>query len=126
MQHAHMSFYVVAESEDKFKTWMQAQLQPAAIPADPALQRGQQAFLNYECIFCHQIRGTTAAGHNGPDLTHFGSRQSLAAGTLPNTMGNLAGWIVNPQTIKPGNHMATIAVNPDDLQPLIGYLESLK
>jgi len=41
-------------------------------------------------------------------------------------MGNLAGWIVNPQSVKPGNHMATIAVNPDDLQPLIQYLESLK
>ncbi len=126
LQHAHMSFYVIAEPEQKFERWMNAQLQPASPPSDPVLLHGQQAFLNYACIFCHQIRGTTAAGQNAPDLTHFGSRLSIAAGTLPNNLGNLAGWIVNPQSIKPGNHMATIAVHPDDLQPLIQYLESLK
>ena len=59
-------------------------------------------------------------------MTHFGSRKTIAAGTLPNTPGNLGGWIVNPQQIKPGNHMATIAVKSEDLQPLIDYLESLK
>jgi cytochrome c oxidase subunit 2 len=126
LQHAHMSFYVVAEPEDKFRSWMQAQLQPAPSPADPVLLQGQQIFLNYECVYCHQIRGTTASGQNGPDLTHFGSRRSLAAGALPNSMGNLGGWIVNPQRVKPGTHMATIAVKPDDLQPLLQYLESLK
>lgn len=126
LQHAHMAFYVIAEPQAKFEAWMQAQLQPASTPTDPLLVQGQQTFINYECVYCHQIRGTTAAGHNGPDLTHFGSRRSIAAGTLPNTMGNLSGWLVNPQTIKPGNHMATIAVNHNDLQPLIQYLESLK
>jgi cytochrome c oxidase subunit 2 len=126
LQHAHMAFYIVAEPEDKFKAWMQAQLQPAVAPATPALAQGQQNFLNYACVYCHQIRGTTASGTNGPDLTHFGSRRTIAAGTLPNTPGNLGGWIVNPQSIKPGNHMATIAVKPDDLQPMIQYLESLK
>jgi cytochrome c oxidase subunit II len=117
---------VIAEPEEKFKAWMQSQLQPAAPPSDPVLQHGQQTFLNYECVFCHQIRGTTAAGQNAPDLTHFGSRRSIAAGTMPNNLGNLSGWLVNPQRIKPGNHMATIAVNSEDLQPLAQYLESLK
>jgi cytochrome c oxidase subunit II len=45
---------------------------------------------------------------------------------MPNNLGNLTGWLVNPQRIKPGNHMATIAVNAQDLQPLAQYLESLK
>ena len=126
LQHAHMAFYVIAEPEDKFKAWMQAQLQPAVAPATPVLQQGQQNFLNYACVYCHQIRGTTASGQNAPDLTHFGSRRTIAAGTLPNTPGNLAGWIVNPQSIKPGTHMATLAVKPEDLQPMIQYLESLK
>ena len=121
-----MSFYVIAEPEAKFNAWMQAQLQPAPVPVDPVIAQGQQTFLNYQCVYCHQIRGTTAAGQNAPDLTHFGSRRTIAAGTLPNNLGNLAGWIVNPQSIKPGNHMATIAVKPADLQPLIVYLESLK
>ena len=126
LQHAHMSVWVVAEPGDKFQAWFNSQLQPAPAPTDPVLQRGQQVFLNYACVYCHTIRGTTAAGQNGPDLTHFGTRQGLAANTLPNSMGNLGGWIVNPQSVKPGNHMATIAVNPDDLQPLLQYLQSLK
>jgi cytochrome c oxidase subunit II len=126
LQHAHMSLWVVAEPQDKFKAWMDAQLQPAAVPSDPERQRGQQVFMNHACIFCHQIRGTTAGGQNAPDLTHFASRRGIAANTLPNTKGNLAGWILDPQSVKPGNHMATITVDSSELQPLIEYLESLK
>jgi cytochrome c oxidase subunit 2 len=126
LQHAHMILYVIAEPQDKFDAWFKQQLQPAAAPSDATQQRGQQVFLNYACVFCHQVRGTTAAGQNGPDLTHFGSRLGIAANTLPNNLGNLAGWIVDPQSNKPGNHMATIPVKSGDLQPLIEYLESLK
>jgi len=126
LQHAHMILWVIAEPEAKFDAWMNAQLKPSVPPSDPVKQHGQQVFLNNECEFCHSIRGTTAAGQVAPDLTHFASRRGIAANTLPNSMGNLAGWIVDPQSIKPGNHMATIALKPDDLQPLIEYLESLK
>jgi cytochrome c oxidase subunit 2 len=126
LQHANMAFWVIAEPETKFKVWMQQQLQPAAPPGDPVKLQGQHVFLDHACIYCHSIRGTTAAGKNAPDLTHFGSRRSIAAGALPNNMGNLGGWISDPQSIKPGNHMATIALNPTDLQPLLEYLESLK
>jgi cytochrome c oxidase subunit 2 len=62
----------------------------------------------------------------GPDLTHLASRQTIAAGTLPNTRGNLAGWIVDPQRIKPGVKMPPNALNPRDLQALLAYLESLR
>lgn len=126
IQHAHMSLWVIAEPEDKFEAWYNSQLQPAANPSNADLQHGQQVFVNNACTFCHQIRGTTAAGQNAPDLTHFGSRRGIAANTLPNTKGNLAGWILDPQSVKPGNHMATIALNSTDLQPLVDYLESLK
>ena len=126
LQHAHMALWVIAEPEAKFDAWLNQQLQPAATPSDPVRQHGQQVFLNYECEFCHSIRGTTASGQVAPDLTHFASRRGIAANTLPNSMGNLAGWILDPQSVKPGNHMATVAVNSDDLQPLIEYLESLR
>lgn len=126
LQHAHMAIWVVAESQDKFDAWLKAQLQPAAIPQTPGQIKGEQVFMNHACIYCHRIQGTPAAGQSGPDLTHFGSRRGIAANTLPNTMGNLAGWILDPQTIKPGNHMATIEVSSTDLQPLVEYLESLK
>ena len=126
LQHAHMALWVIAEPEDKFAEWMNRQLQPAAPPSDPDRQRGLQVFLNNACVFCHTITGTPAAGQAGPDLTHLASRMTIAAGTLPNTKGNLGGWIVDPQTIKPGNHMATISLKAEDLQPLLDYLENLQ
>ncbi len=62
----------------------------------------------------------------GPDLTHFGSRRYLAASTLPNTRGNLAGWIDDPQRIKPGAQMPPNNLSPADLQALLAYMETLK
>jgi cytochrome c oxidase subunit 2 len=121
-----MAIWVIAEPEDKFDAWLKAQLQPAVAPSTPAEIKGQQVFLSNACIYCHAIQGTPAAGQNGPDLTHFGSRRGIAANTAPNTMGNLAGWILDPQSMKPGNHMATVEVSSTDLQPLVEYLESLK
>jgi cytochrome c oxidase subunit 2 len=125
-QHAHMALWVIAEPEKDFEAWMNHQLQPAAAPATPELQQGQQVFLSHACVLCHAISGTPAAGQNGPDLTHLASRLTIAAGTLPNTKGNLGGWIADPQNIKPGNHMATVFVKPDELEPLLDYLGSLK
>jgi cytochrome c oxidase subunit 2 len=125
-QHAHMAFWVVAEPEAEFEEWMNRQLQPAVEPSKPSEQRGQQVFLASSCILCHSIRGTPAAGLNAPDLTHLASRMTIAAGTLANNRGNLAGWITDPQAIKPGNHMATAPLRSEDVSPLLDYLESLK
>jgi cytochrome c oxidase subunit 2 len=126
VQHAHMALWVVAETPEQFDAWMRRQLQPSVVPADAQKQRGQQVFLNNACVFCHAITGTTAAGQVGPDLTHFASRLTIAAGTLPNTKGNLGGWIADPQNIKPGNHMATVPLPSGDVEPLLDYLESLQ
>jgi len=126
LQHAHMSLWVVAEDERKFNQWRTRQLENAASPASASEEQGQRVFLDSACTFCHTIRGTRAAGQNGPDLTHVATRISIAAGTLPNNRGNLAGWIADPQTIKPGNHMATVPLQSEEMQPLLDYLESLK
>lgn len=126
LQHAHMALWIVAESEADFTKWMNNQLQPSVAPQTPELAQGQSVFLNSACVMCHTIRGTPAAGSAGPDLTHLASRGTIAAGTLPNTKGNLAGWINDPQQIKPGNHMATVSLAASDMQPLLDYLESLK
>jgi len=75
---------------------------------------------------CHAINGTEAGSHLGPDLTHVGSRATIAAGSVPNSMGHLAGWIADPQGIKPGVKMPEQALSSDDLQALLEYLESLK
>jgi cytochrome c oxidase subunit 2 len=78
------------------------------------------------CALCHNIEGTPAGSHVGPDLTRIGSRQTIAAGALRNTRGNMAGWIVDPQRIKPGANMPPIQLAPSDLDALLTYLESLK
>lgn len=126
LQHAHMALWVVAEPQDRFESWEQAQRQPAAPPADPDKLQGYQVFMNSSCVLCHSIAGTPAHGQVAPDLTHFASRLTIAAGTLTNNLGNLGGWILDPQTVKPGNHMATVPINPTDVQPLLDYLESLR
>ena len=75
---------------------------------------------------CHAISGTSAASHFGPDLTHLASRRTIAAGTLPNNTGNLAGWILDPQSIKPGVRMPPNQLEPRALQALLAYLGTLK
>lgn len=126
LQHAHMALLVIAEPSDKFYAWLNKQREPAHTPATPIEQRGLDVFLNSPCVLCHSIRGTGASGQVAPDLTHVGGRQMIAAGTLPNTRGNLGGWITDSQRIKPGNHMPAINLASNDVQPLLNYLESLQ
>ena len=98
----------------------------AATSTDRSLAvRGQQVFLEGPCAMCHTIRGTIALSRVGPDLTHLASRRMIAAGTMPNTRGNLAGWILNPQNIKPGSKMPPTLLGSDDLRSLLAYLETL-
>jgi cytochrome c oxidase subunit 2 len=125
-QHAHMRLLVIAESPDQFSAWLDAQRQAAHAPDTPEQIHGQQVFMGTSCILCHTIRGTPAAATNGPDLTHVGRRQTLAAGAIPNTRGHLGGWIVDSQAIKPGNHMPSHNLSGPDLQDLLAYVESLK
>src|SRR5205085_8283743 len=91
-------------------------------PSDSVLVHGQDLFTKGTCVMCHSIRGTQAGSKLGPDLTHVGSRLSLAAGTLPNNPGALGGWISDPQSIKPGVRMPPNALPAEDLQALIAYL----
>jgi len=126
MQHAHMSFYIVAEPQQDFDNWMSAQMQPSVVPGNIQAMHGQQVFLSHACVLCHTIRGTTAGSHVGPDLTHLASRSTIAAGMLPNTVGNLGGWILNAQALKPGSRMPPNQISGPDLQDLLAYLETLK
>ncbi|HEY0972443.1 MAG TPA: cytochrome c oxidase subunit II [Gemmatimonadales bacterium] len=126
LQHAKMGLVVVAMPRAEFEEWYRSQLLPAAEPADSIRRHGQKVFLTSSCMLCHSIRGTSAGGRLGPDLTHLGSRGTLAAASIPNTRGHLAGWMVDPQRIKPGVHMPPNNLPPQDLQALIAYLEGLR
>ncbi len=126
IQHAHMSFYMVAESQKDFDNWMTAQAQSSVAPTNAQTVHGQQVFLTHACVLCHTIRGTPAGSRVGPDLTHLASRSTIAAGMLPNTIGNLGGWILNPQALKPGSRMPPNQISGPDLQDLLAYLETLR
>jgi cytochrome c oxidase subunit 2 len=125
-QHAHMALLVIAERPEQFSAWLEAQQRPAVAPSDALQQRGQEVFLSSACVLCHAIRGTPAGAKAAPDLTHLASRQTLAAGTLPNVPGHLAGWIVDAQRLKPGNKMPPNSLTGSDLQALLAYLTSLQ
>ncbi|HEX6534532.1 MAG TPA: cytochrome c oxidase subunit II [Gemmatimonadaceae bacterium] len=124
VQHSHMHLRLIAEPPDRFAAWLAAQRRPAATGTAPSA--GAQAFFSAGCASCHTIRGTRAGGRVGPDLTHLMSRRTIAGGTLENTRGNLAAWVTDAQGLKPGARMPTLAVQPDQFQQLLGYLETLR
>jgi len=131
IQHAHMALYVVADEPADFRAWLDEQRRPAAQSSDSLVQRGAQVFAREGCINCHAIRpggpGTAQTGGTvGPDLTHLASRQTIAAGLLPNNRATLATWIQNAQGAKPGNLMPPMHLDDESLQQLLRYLESLR
>lgn len=125
-QHALMGLLVVAEPPEQFDAWVQAQRAPAAEPQNATTRRGKELFQSGACAMCHAVQGTLANGQQAPDLTHVASRQTLAAGTLPNTPEHLAAWISDPHKHKPGVNMPATPLSSDDLAALVAYLGSLK
>jgi cytochrome c oxidase subunit II len=143
-QHAVMRFRVVAVSQEVYNQWVKQQQTPPGAPVagdvarlgpgDPV--RGQQAFLNAKnlCITCHTIAGQQqAVGVVGPNLTYLGSRETIAAGALPNTPENLVKWLHDPDTVKPGNLMGKtigraagkVALTDQEIADIVAYLESM-
>lgn len=124
--HAHMRFRVMVQSDADFQAWVQLQKQPAQTPPDPMAWQGSQLFVQKGCVACHTIAGTAAQSVLAPNLTHFGSRQTLAAGVLDNTTENLARWLKNPSAVKPGSLMPNLGLSESDITALIAYLQSLQ
>lgn len=124
-QHAHMALVAYADAPKDFAAWWAAQLQPAAAPANDEARNGATDFIA-RCGACHTLRGTPAGGKLGPDLTHLMSRRTLAAGTLPNTIAYLSGWISNPQTVKPDAQMPNLDLSGPELASIRSYLLAQK
>jgi len=125
--HALMAFDIVALSEAEYESWFAAQSEPAAQPTGDRTFVGQSLFLAAGCGGCHTVRGTEAVGVIGPDLTHVGSRLSLAAATLPNDVASLSRWIRDSQHIKPENRMLPYGFLTEGQADVIAaYLTSLE
>ncbi|MGH6842505.1 MAG: cytochrome c oxidase subunit II [Methylocella sp.] len=126
-QHAKMAFYLVAMERSEFDAWFARESEPAVNPSAPFLVWGKSLLLQNGCGACHTIRGTPADGTIGPDLTHVGGRLSLAAGTFPNNIGTLAGWISSAGYLKQGSLMPSFGnLQGEELRAIAAYLESLK
>jgi cytochrome c oxidase subunit 2 len=125
-QHAKMALTVVADRPDDFERWLSHLRGPAPAPTTESEVRGRDVIERGPCALCHTVAGTLAGGRTAPDLTHLASRSTIGAGTVPNTRGNLGGWIADPQHIKPGNKMPAPGLTSEDLQAVLDYLETLK
>jgi cytochrome c oxidase subunit II len=127
-QHANMLLRVVVDEPAEFERWLAHEAEAAAEPdiGDPTANAAQAAFLAQSCVNCHRIRGTRARGTFGPDLTHLMSRQTLAAGMVPNGAKNLRQWLANPQQVKPGCLMPAFGLSPRELDQVLGYLVTLR
>ncbi len=126
VQHSHMALDVFVQKPEDFAAWLAKQRRPATAAAAPDLERGRKIVAQGACAACHRVRGTTAAGRAGPDLTHLASRRSLAAGALPMTRGAIEGWILQPRAAKPGTMMPPIPLAPRDADAVSAYLVTLR
>ncbi len=125
-EHAWMRIRVIAQQPADFVRWEEAQSMVPVPPASGPAHDGAQFFQQLSCAACHTIRGTAAHGIIGPDLTHVGSRETLAAGRLENTPANLTTWLLEPDMIKPGSHMPNLHLTREQRDTLTAYLEALK
>jgi cytochrome c oxidase subunit 2 len=120
--HARMGFAVEVMEPAAFDAWLAAQARPADSTAS-----GLRLFETSGCGACHAIRGTGADATIGPDLTHVGSRLTLAGGALPNTAEHLALWIARPNVVKPGSLMPPFAGLPaEHVRALVAFLQGLR
>lgn len=125
-QHAKMQLMLIVQTEREFAAWLKDQQAVPDPPEEELALEGRDIFLGSACVYCHNIEGTNASSDLGPDLTHVMSRRTIGAGIRENTLGNMAGWIVDAQAIKPGNRMPPMDLNSEELSALLAYLKTLE
>jgi cytochrome c oxidase subunit II len=156
LAHADMRFKVHVRTKADFDAWVHEQLQPAQKPTDTAAAAGFETFSG-TCVACHdatvagdtgvedigpvptlEVDGVTFRASLAPNLTHFASRTTFAAGVLSNTTDHLAQWLANPSALKPMRPdlndipngrimgMPNYNLSSDDISNLIALLEGWK
>jgi cytochrome c oxidase subunit II len=130
LSHANMRLKVFAHTPEGFQQWLEDQRADAVAPQTEAQQRGHDIFMTEQCVACHTIRGTEAVATEGPDLTHFGSRTTLAGAIFDNTEEELRAWLIDSPGVKPGSKMpagiAEMELTAEQIEDLIAYLMSLE
>ena len=151
--HANMRLRVIVESQFEFDKWVARYHEIAARPpptGNTSEARGFTVFASRGCLLCHKSDGPASLEVRGslrvafergelrfpaPNLTNFGTRTTMVAGTRELNRDNIIRWLKDPDEVKPGNRMAELAnvyLDPDarlsdtDIEDLADYLLSLK
>ena len=121
--HALMAFTVLAMEKQAFEDWLAARRNSSG----GRDAEGLASFLRHGCSACHAISGTQAQGTIGPDLTAFGERGTVGAGTRPNLEEHVASFIRDPGKIKPEARMPHFSMLPDaEIERIAAYLKGLR
>ena len=124
LSHALMRFETVIRKKEDFDRFLASHNTPPKVQTERE-QRGEQVF--NQCIACHTIAGTMSAeipgDKNGPDLSNFGNRRTLAAGTRKNTMDNLRAWLRDPLYFKPGSLMPKLELTDEQIDDVAAYIQ---
>lgn len=105
--------------------------------------RGKDIYSRSSCIGCHVVKGNPmSAGVVGPNLTHVGTRYTIAGGLYPNDAKHLAYWIKSAPHMKPGSIMPSLGkgvtdpktkmvvnlggLTDADIADIVAYLQALK
>lgn len=126
MSHGNMRMKLMVQTPQEFDAWVANQTLPAMEPDSLSLAgQGKHYFSRTLCITCHTVKGVSN-GVIGPNLTHVGSRTSIAAALYPNDPDHLSRWIQNAPSMKPGSIMPKMTFPPEQVSAIVAYLQSLK
>ena len=129
--HALMKMRMIAHTPEGYQEWLRNEASPAPAPRDSAVMLGKQLVTKGACAGCHVVRygvekDSTTLGRTGPNLTHFGSRRTLAAGIMDNNAENLAKWLKDPPAVKPGSKMPNLGLKDEEIRYIVAYLQTLQ
>lgn len=125
ISHANMRFRVIVHPKEQFDAWVKNQQAPPVEPTTDLAKQGKEIYTQSACVGCHTITGISG-GQIGPNLTHFGSRKTLASNMMSNSPENVAKWVENPDHLKPGARMPNLGLTADQSKAVAAYLLSLK
>ncbi|RKQ37367.1 cytochrome c oxidase subunit II [Oceanobacillus halophilus] len=124
--HSLMDFKVVVVSQEEFDAWVEdmKNVDAEEVPQDAVAQEGKELFEANNCMACHAIGSSPVA--TGPNLTNYANRTSIA-GILEPSKENMVEWLMDPESIKPGNKMTGNypSLSEDEASSIAEYLMQL-
>ena len=135
LSHSLMRARLLALEPAEYDAWVAAQQQPATFPEEGTVEfEGWEVFLAKGCSQCHTVEYDEEdnsvivpdGAFEGPNLTHFSSRNVFAGAVLPEDgetfEEGLKRWLADPPQLKPGSFMPDLALTEQEIDLLIAWL----